>query len=92
MKLIGNCWSFRWRFEIEFLSVGLFCNLRNQSLCLLLMAEDGLRTGGLSSGLAVILNGGDKRESSSKSHLVSYCDEFGHQSVERTLEHIFDLP
>ncbi|RVX21461.1 E3 ubiquitin-protein ligase RKP [Vitis vinifera] len=56
------------------------------------MAEDGLRTGGLSSGLAVILNGGDKRESSSKSHLVSYCDEFGHQSVERTLEHIFDLP
>lgn len=70
----------------------LFCNLKNQSLCLLLMAEDGLRTGGLSSGLAVILNGGDKRESSSKSHLVSYCDEFGHQSVERTLEHIFDLP
>lgn len=56
------------------------------------MAEDGLRMGGLSSGLAVILNGEDRRASSSKNRLVSYCDDFGHQSVERTLEHIFDLP
>ena len=55
---MGNYWSFWWRFEIEFLPVGLFCNLRNQSLCILLMAEDGLRTGGFSSDLAVILNGG----------------------------------
>ncbi|XP_049387197.1 E3 ubiquitin-protein ligase RKP isoform X1 [Solanum stenotomum] len=58
------------------------------------MAEDGLRIGigGLSSGLAVVLNGEDRKESSQKTHLVSYCDGFGDQSVERTLEHIFDLP
>lgn len=56
------------------------------------MAEDGLRIGGLSSGLAVILNGEDGRGNSSKTHLVSYCDDFCHQSVERTLEYIFDLP
>lgn len=56
------------------------------------MAEDGLRMGGLSSGLAVILNGEDGKENSSKSHFVSYCDDFGHQSVERTLEYIFGLP
>ncbi|MCD9644889.1 hypothetical protein HAX54_033413 [Datura stramonium] len=56
------------------------------------MAEDGLRIGGLSSGLAVVLNGEDRKESSQKTRLVSYCDDFGDQSVERTLEHIFDLP
>ncbi|KAF8405943.1 hypothetical protein HHK36_008021 [Tetracentron sinense] len=56
------------------------------------MAEDGPRIGGLSSGLAVILNSEDKRESSQKTHFVSYCDDIGQQSVERTLEHIFDLP
>ncbi|XP_057774623.1 E3 ubiquitin-protein ligase RKP [Salvia miltiorrhiza] len=56
------------------------------------MADDGLGLGGLSSGLAVVLNGGDKREGSGKSHLVSYCEGFGDQSVERTLEHIFGLP
>ena len=56
------------------------------------MAEDGLRIGGLSSGLAVLLNGEDSKESSSKSRLVSYCDDFGHQSVERTLEYIFGIP
>ncbi|XP_060185646.1 E3 ubiquitin-protein ligase RKP [Lycium barbarum] len=56
------------------------------------MAEDGLRLGGLSSGLAVVLNGEDKKESSQKTRLVSYCDDFGDQSLERTLEHIFDLP
>lgn len=64
------------------------------------MADDGLRlgglssglAGGLSSGLAVVLNGGNKREGSGKSHLVSYCEGFGDQSVERTLEHIFSLP
>lgn len=56
------------------------------------MAEDSLRMGGLSSGLAVILNGEDSRESSSKSRLVSFCDDFCHQSVERTLEYILGLP
>lgn len=56
------------------------------------MADDGLRLCGLSSGLAVVLNGEDKRERSGKSHLVSYCEGFGDQSVERTLEHIFSLP
>ncbi|KAF8404516.1 hypothetical protein HHK36_009401 [Tetracentron sinense] len=56
------------------------------------MAEDGLRIGGLSSGLAVILNGEDRRESSQKTHIVSYYDDISYQSVERTLEHIFHLP
>lgn len=56
------------------------------------MAEDGLRIGGLSSGLAVVLNGDDRREGSQRNRLVSCCDDFGDQSVERTLEHIFDLP
>lgn len=58
----------------------------------LLMAEDGLRLGGLSSGLAVILDGEDGRGNSSKTRLVSYCDDFCHQSVERTLEYVFGLP
>lgn len=56
------------------------------------MAEDVSRIGGLSSGLAVILNAKDGREGSQKNLLISYYDEFAHQSVERTLEHIFDLP
>ncbi|KAH7565886.1 hypothetical protein JRO89_XS08G0031300 [Xanthoceras sorbifolium] len=56
------------------------------------MAEDGLRIGGLSSGLAVLLNGEDGKDNSSKSRFVSYCDDFGHQSVEQTLEYIFGLP
>lgn len=56
------------------------------------MAEDGLRLGGLSSGLAVILDEKEKRENSLKSRLVSYCDDFSSQSVERTLEYIFGLP
>ncbi|KAG8642914.1 E3 ubiquitin-protein ligase RKP isoform X2 [Manihot esculenta] len=56
------------------------------------MADDGIRVGGLSSGLAVILNGEDGKENSSKTHLVSYCDDFGNQPVERALEYIFGLP
>ncbi|KAK4765336.1 hypothetical protein SAY86_026426 [Trapa natans] len=56
------------------------------------MAEEGLRVGVVSSGLAVLLNEGDGTESSSRGHLVSYCDEFRKQSVEQTLEHIFCLP
>ncbi|GAB4847671.1 hypothetical protein Ancab_026733 [Ancistrocladus abbreviatus] len=56
------------------------------------MAEDGLRPSGLSSGLAVILSGKDKKEGSQKNRLISCHDDFGHQSLERTLEHIFDLP
>jgi Kip1 ubiquitination-promoting complex protein 1 len=56
------------------------------------MAEDGLRIGGLSSGLAVILNDEDGRGDSSKTRRVSYCDDFCHQSMERTLEYVFGLP
>ncbi|XP_015890975.3 E3 ubiquitin-protein ligase RKP isoform X1 [Ziziphus jujuba] len=56
------------------------------------MAEDSPLIGGLSSGLAVILNKEDSGESSSKSRLVSFCDDICHQSVERTLEYIFGLP
>lgn len=56
------------------------------------MAEDSPRIGGLPSGLAVILKNEDSRESSSKSRLVSFCDDICHQSVERTLEYIFGLP
>lgn len=67
-------------------SSGWFCWI------LLGMAEESLRIGGLSSGLAVVLDGEDRREGSQRSRLVSYCDDFGEQSVERTLEHIFALP
>ncbi|KAL6993093.1 RING-type E3 ubiquitin transferase [Sarracenia purpurea var. burkii] len=56
------------------------------------MAEDGLRIGGLSSGLAVVLNGDERGGSSQNNHLISFCNDFGEQSVERTLEHIFDIP
>ncbi|KAF5769462.1 putative transcription factor C2H2 family [Helianthus annuus] len=56
------------------------------------MADDSQHTSWLASGLAVILDGEDKKESSQKSHLLSYCDDFGEQSLERTLEHVFDLP
>ncbi|XVF17147.1 hypothetical protein REPUB_Repub10bG0094400 [Reevesia pubescens] len=56
------------------------------------MAEDSLRIGGLSSGLAVILNSEDGKENPSKSRLVSYSDDFGQQSVERALEYVFGLP
>ncbi|CAA0839183.1 E3 ubiquitin-protein ligase RKP [Striga hermonthica] len=54
--------------------------------------DDILRIGGHSSGLAVVLNGEDRKEGAGKSRLVSYCEGFGDQSVERTLEHIFNLP
>ncbi|XP_015580547.2 E3 ubiquitin-protein ligase RKP isoform X1 [Ricinus communis] len=57
------------------------------------MADDGIRVGGgISAGLAVILNGEDGKESSSKTRLVSYCDDFGNQPVERALEYVFGLP
>ncbi|XP_021631707.1 E3 ubiquitin-protein ligase RKP-like isoform X11 [Manihot esculenta] len=56
------------------------------------MADDGMRVGGLSSGLAILLSGEDVKENSSKTHLVSYCDDFGCQPVERALEYIFGLP
>ncbi|KAL8160739.1 hypothetical protein V2J09_002276 [Rumex salicifolius] len=45
---------------------------------------------GLTSGLAVLLNGADKNPQ--KNRLVSCHDDLGHQSLERTLENIFDLP
>ncbi|KAL2907202.1 E3 ubiquitin-protein ligase RKP [Bienertia sinuspersici] len=56
------------------------------------MAEDGIWASGLSSGLALILNGEDKKVNPQKNRLVSYHDDFGHQSLERTLEYVFDLP
>ncbi|KAK6924149.1 Ubiquitin conjugation factor E4, core [Dillenia turbinata] len=61
-------------------------------MCSSQMAEESLRIGGLSSGLAVLLNNEEKKEGSQKGRLVSYCDDFGYQSLERTLEHVFDLP
>lgn len=56
------------------------------------MAEDGIKVGGLSSGLALILNSEDGKENSSKTRLVSCCDDFSHQPLERALEYIFGLP
>ncbi|KNA19170.1 hypothetical protein SOVF_064060 [Spinacia oleracea] len=56
------------------------------------MAEDGVWGSALSSGLALILNGEDKKTNPQKNRLVSYHDDFGHQSLEKTLEYIFDLP
>ncbi|TVU37762.1 hypothetical protein EJB05_11096 [Eragrostis curvula] len=50
------------------------------------------RRSAFSPGLAVLLSGDEAKISPQKSHLVSYHDEIGHQAVERTLEHIFDLP
>ncbi|KAL5703827.1 RING-type E3 ubiquitin transferase [Ranunculus cassubicifolius] len=56
------------------------------------MAGDSLRIGGMSSGLAVLLSGDDRRGKTQKAHLVSNCNDIGQQPVERTLEYIFDLP
>ncbi|GMH14941.1 hypothetical protein Nepgr_016782 [Nepenthes gracilis] len=56
------------------------------------MAEDNLWTSGLSSGLALILNDENKKDISLKNRLISSYDDLGRQSLERTLEHIFDLP
>ncbi|XP_057749273.1 E3 ubiquitin-protein ligase RKP [Arachis stenosperma] len=56
------------------------------------MGEEGLRLGGFSAGLAVILNDEDKKDNSSKTRLLSCCDDLGHESVERTLEYVFGLP
>ncbi|XP_043721494.1 E3 ubiquitin-protein ligase RKP-like [Telopea speciosissima] len=56
------------------------------------MEEDSQRIGGHFSGLAVILSREDQRDSPQSSRLISYFDDIGFQSVERTLEHIFDLP
>ncbi|KAI3775874.1 hypothetical protein L1987_45630 [Smallanthus sonchifolius] len=53
------------------------------------MADDSQH---VASGLALILDGEDRKESSQKNRLISYCNDFGEQSIERTLEHIFDLP
>ncbi|XP_068638077.1 E3 ubiquitin-protein ligase RKP-like [Aristolochia californica] len=56
------------------------------------MAEDALKHSRFSSGLAVLLTNENNKENSQKNHLVSFCEDIGHQSLERTLEHIFDLP
>ncbi|KAJ8765528.1 hypothetical protein K2173_014650 [Erythroxylum novogranatense] len=55
------------------------------------MAEERIRVGSLSSGLAVILSSEDGKDNSSKGRLVSYCDDFGDQPIERALEYIFGL-
>ncbi|XP_071735461.1 E3 ubiquitin-protein ligase RKP [Rutidosis leptorrhynchoides] len=56
------------------------------------MAEDSQRVNKLASGLALILDGEDRKNSSQKNRLISYSDDFGEQSLERTLEYVFDLP
>ncbi|KAF5765376.1 putative transcription factor C2H2 family [Helianthus annuus] len=56
------------------------------------MADDNHRVNGLASGLALILDGEERKESGQENRLISYCSDFGEQSLERTLEHIFDLP
>lgn len=56
------------------------------------MAGEGLRIGGITSGLAVLLSGDDGRGNSQKTHLVLNCDDIGQHPVERTIEHIFELP
>lgn len=60
------------------------------------MAEDGLRLKGsgcsYSSGLAVLLSDDSHKSKPLKSHLISFRDDISRQSVERTVEHIFDLP
>ncbi|KAK1421533.1 hypothetical protein QVD17_23948 [Tagetes erecta] len=56
------------------------------------MADDSQRVTRFRSGLALILDGEDRKESRQKNRLISYCNDFGEQSLERTLEHIFDLP
>ncbi|XP_072990880.1 E3 ubiquitin-protein ligase RKP [Typha latifolia] len=55
------------------------------------MAEDNLRLNGFSSGIAVLLSDDDPRVNPQNSHLVSCHDDIGHRSVERTIEHIFNL-
>ncbi|XP_068642328.1 E3 ubiquitin-protein ligase RKP isoform X2 [Aristolochia californica] len=56
------------------------------------MADDAVKHSRFSSGLAVILTNENNKESSQKNHLVSFCEDIGDQSIERTLEHIFDIP
>ncbi|XP_047325557.1 E3 ubiquitin-protein ligase RKP-like [Impatiens glandulifera] len=63
------------------------------------MGENIQPSAGFSSGLAVLLNGGensnttsDKKKKKNKNRLISCCDDFGDQSLDRTLEHIFDIP
>nr|CAB3455025.1 unnamed protein product [Digitaria exilis] len=57
------------------------------------MAEgSSRRRSAFSPGLAVLLSGDEAKISPQKTHLVSYHDEIGHQAVERTIEHILDLP
>lgn len=56
------------------------------------MVEEGKKNSKLSSGLASILSDGNGTEVPQRSHLVSYFDDLGNQSVERTIEYILDLP
>ncbi|XP_047329553.1 E3 ubiquitin-protein ligase RKP [Impatiens glandulifera] len=56
------------------------------------MEEDTKHSIGLSSGLAVILNSENRKMNAQNNRLISCCDDFGDQSLERTIEHIFDIP
>uniref|UniRef100_A0A2P2LBI5 RING-type E3 ubiquitin transferase n=1 Tax=Rhizophora mucronata TaxID=61149 RepID=A0A2P2LBI5_RHIMU len=56
------------------------------------MSEDRARFGTCSPGLVVVLNSDDGEHNSSKSRLVSYCDDMASQPVERALEYFFGLP
>ncbi|XP_020257334.1 E3 ubiquitin-protein ligase RKP isoform X2 [Asparagus officinalis] len=55
-------------------------------------AHDGLRSNGFSSGLALILSDVDQKGKTQKSHFISCYEDIGHQTPERTLEYILDLP
>ncbi|KAF9623741.1 hypothetical protein IFM89_005248 [Coptis chinensis] len=97
-KLISKIYEREIIFEgLEIISAGIevFDNWGRQPHPPQFMAEEGLRIGGfspriggMSSGLAVILAGEDRRAKNQKAHLVSNCNEIGQQPVERTLEHI----
>jgi len=58
------------------------------------MAQEGLRSNGFSSGLALILSESDddQKGNTQKSHFISSLEDIGHQSRERTLEYILDIP
>lgn len=56
------------------------------------MAQQGLKSNGFSSGLALILSADDQKGNPQKSRFLSCYDDIGRQTWERTLEYILDLP
>lgn len=57
------------------------------------MAQEGLRSNGFSSGLALILSSDDDQKGNlQNSHFISCYEDIGQQTWERTLEYILDLP